>query len=306
MVTVEISGIKFKNPVLLASGVMDEQGDSMIKAAENGAGGVVTKSIGIKERNGYPNPVIFEIDTGIINAVGLSNPGIDNFKNEIKIVKKKNIPIIGSIFGSSDDFPILAKKMEDFGADAVELNLSCPHVKGFGSEIGQDPDLVEKIIKETKEKINIPLFAKLTPNITNIVEIAKSAEKADALVLINTIKAIGIDIYAKRPVLSNIFGGYSGPGIKPIGLRAVYDVRKEMNIPIIGVGGINDWKDAVEYILAGANAVQVGTAIYYKGFSIFKEINEGIEKYMESEDFKKIEDFSGLAIGYSSQKHLGL
>ncbi|MDP8012255.1 MAG: dihydroorotate dehydrogenase [Thermoplasmata archaeon] len=296
MVSVEISGIKLKNPVLLASGIMDEQGDSMVKAAKNGAGGVVTKSIGKEERNGYKNPVVIEIDTGIINAIGLANPGIDNFKDEIKKVKENGIPVIGSIFGNKDDFTLLAKKMEEYGVDAVELNLSCPHVKGFGSEIGQDPELVEEIINEIKRKVNIPIFAKLTPNITNIIEIAMSASKADALVLINTVKAISIDIYAKRPILSNYVGGYSGPGIKPIGLRAVYDVRKEMDIPIIGVGGINNWKDAVEYILAGAKAVQVGTAIYYYGFSVFRKINEGIEKYMEKEGFNTIDEFSGLAV----------
>lgn len=296
MVTVEIAGIRFKNPLMLASGIMDEQGDSMVRAAENGAGGVVTKSIGINEREGYKNPVVVEIETGMINAIGLANPGIDNFKNEIQAVIKKGIPVIGSIFGSEKDFPVLAEKMERFGVNGIELNLSCPHVKGVGSEIGQDPALVEEIVSEVKKKVKIPVFAKLTPNTTDIVKIAKSAEKADALVLINTVRAIAIDIYAKRPVLSNLVGGYSGPGIKPIGLRAVYDVRKEMDIPIIGVGGISNWRDAVEYILAGANALQVGTAIYYRGFSVFDEINRGIEAYMNEEGYNSIKDFSGLAV----------
>lgn len=296
MVSVEIAGIRFKNPLMLASGIMDEQGDSMVRAAENGAGGVVTKSIGINEREGYNNPVVVEIETGMINAIGLANPGIDNFKNEIQAVIKKGIPVIGSIFGTEKDFPVLAEKMERFGVNGIELNLSCPHVKGVGSEIGQDPALVEEIVSEVKKKVKIPVFAKLTPNTTDIVKIAKSAEKADALVLINTVRAIAIDIYAKRPVLSNLVGGYSGPGIKPIGLRAVYDVRKEMDIPIIGVGGISNWRDAVEYILAGANALQVGTAIYYRGFSVFDEINRGIEAYMNEEGYTSIEDFSGLAV----------
>mgnify|MGYP001626167354 CR=1 FL=1 len=295
MLEVAISSLKLKTPLMLASGIMDEQGDSMIMAAEHGAGAVVTKSIGIEERNGYENPVVYELDTGLINAIGLANPGIDNFMEEIRKVKNKNIPIIMSIFGNPDDYVFLAKKAEDFGADAVELNLSCPHVKGFGSEIGQDPELVEEIVKDVKRKVRIPVFTKLTPNVTDIIEIAKAAENSDALVLINTVKSIAIDVWSKRPVLSNRFGGYSGPGIKPIGLRAVYDVRKEMNVPIIGVGGILTWKDAVEYILAGANALQIGTAIYYLGWKAFEEINEGIKKYMESEGFRSIEDFSGLA-----------
>ncbi len=294
--TVKVSGIEFRNPLILASGILDEQGETMLRIAKAGAGGIVTKSIGMEERAGYNNPAVVDLEHGLINAVGLANPGIKNFKEEIKIAKKGNVPVIGSIFGKVDEFPYLAKIMEDYGVDGIELNLSCPHVKGYGSEIGQDPDAVENVISDVKKSVNIPIFAKLTPNVTDIVEIAKSAGKADALVLINTVRAIAIDVYAKKPVLSNLIGGYSGPGIKPIGLRAVYDVRKEMDIPIIGVGGILTWKDAVEYILAGANAVQIGSGIYYKGINIFKEILSGIEDYMIKENFSKIEDFSGLAV----------
>ncbi len=296
MLEVIISGIRFRNPVILASGIMDEQGDSMLRAVREGAGGVVTKSIGISEREGYKNPTVAILPTGLMNAIGLSNPGIENFREEIEKLKKENVPVIGSIFGVKDDFPYLAKKMEKYGVNAIELNLSCPHIKGMGAEIGQDPEMVEEIVNEVKGKVSIPVFAKLTPNITDILEIAKAASKADALVLINTVKGMVIDIYAKRPVLSNISGGYSGPGIKPIGIRAVYDVRKEMDIPIIGVGGIVTWEDAVEYILAGANAVQVGSGIYYRGMGIFKEIIEGISKYMENEGYRRIEEFSGMAV----------
>ncbi len=295
MLEVKISSLKLRNPLMLASGILDEQADSMIKAYEMGASAVVTKSIGIDERNGYDNPVIYETDTGLINAIGLANPGINNFKDEILKLNRMKIPVIMSIFGKPDEFITLAKKAEDYGVDAIELNLSCPHVKGYGSEIGQDPEMVEYIVNEVKKNVKIPVFTKLTPNVTNIVDIAKSAEKSDALVLINTVKSIAIDVWSKRPVLSNKFGGYSGPGIKPIGLRAVYDVRREMDIPIIGVGGILNWRDAVEYILAGANALQIGTAIYYYGWNVFKDINEGIKKYMESEGFKSIDEFSGLA-----------
>ncbi len=294
--TVKISNVKFKNPLILASGILDEQGETMLRVARAGAGGIVTKSIGVDERQGYENPTVVDIENGLINAVGLSNPGIENFGDEIKIAKKGNVPVVGSIFGKENEFPYLAKRMEDYGVDAVELNFSCPHVKGYGSEIGQNPDLVEEIIKNVKIKVNIPVFAKLTPNVTSVVETAKAAEKADAIVLINTVRAIAIDVYAKKPILWNRFGGYSGPGIKPIGLRAVYDVRSEMDIPIIGVGGIVNWKDAVEYILAGANAVQIGSGIYYRGLGIFKEILTGIKNYMKKENFSKIEDFSGLAV----------
>ena len=296
MLDIDIGKLHLKNPLILASGILDESGETMLRIAKNGAGGIVTKSIGKEPREGYENPVVYELPCGLLNAMGLPNPGIENYKDEIKIAKEGGVPIIGSIFGSNpEEFSYLAKKMEDYGADAVELNLSCPHAKGYGMEVGTDLELVEEIINSVKRAVKIPVWAKLTPNTNNIVEIAKAAENADALVLINTLKAMAIDIDAKRPVLKNVFGGLSGKAIKPIGVRAVYEVYREIEKPIIGVGGIENGRDAIEYMMAGASAVEIGTALYTRGIEVFKEIAKEIEEWMNENGYSKISDIVGIA-----------
>jgi dihydroorotate dehydrogenase (NAD+) catalytic subunit len=282
---------------MLASGILDENGYTMKRILENGASAVVTKSIGTDERAGYSTPVIVELPYGLINAIGLANPGIDNFGEEIKIALKGNRPVIGSIFGSTpEEFVNLALKMKNYGVNAIELNLSCPHVKGFGSEVGSDPDLVEEIIKELKSKINLPIFSKLSPNVTDILSIAKAAERSDALVMINTVRAMSIDIYARKPVLSNKYGGLSGQAIKNIGVRYVYEVKKETGQQIVGVGGIETAEDAVEYIMAGASALQVGTVIHKKGIGVFKELSRGLEEFMNHEGYETVSAMTGVAL----------
>ena len=293
----KIGPISLENPFMLASGILDENGYTMKRILENGASAVVTKSIGTDERTGYSTPVIVELPYGLINAIGLANPGIDNFGEEVKIALKGNRPVIGSIFGSTpEEFVNLALKMENYGVNAIELNLSCPHVKGFGSEVGSDPDLVEEIIKELKSKINIPIFSKLSPNVTDILSIAKAAERSDALVMINTVRAMSIDIYARKPVLSNKYGGLSGQAIKNIGVRYVYEVKKETGQQIVGVGGIETAEDAVEYIMAGASALQVGTVIHKKGMGVFKELSRGLEEFMNHEGYETVSAMTGVAL----------
>jgi len=228
--------------------------------------------------------------------MGLPNPGIENYEEEIKIAKRGGVPIIGSIFGSNaEEFSYLAKKMESYGADAVELNLSCPHARGYGMEVGTDLELVEEIINAVKGEVKIPVWAKLTPNTSNMVEIAKAAEKADALVLINTLRAMAIDIDAKRPVLKNVFGGLSGKAIKPIGVRAVYEVYREVEKPIIGVGGIENGRDSIEYIMAGASAVEIGTGVYTRGIGVFKDIAREMEEWMKENGYSNISELVGIA-----------
>ena len=296
-ISVNIKGVRLENPLILASGILDENGYSMKTILERGAGAAVTKSIGMAERTGYRPPVVAEVKDGLLNAVGLPNPGIENFGEEIKIALKSGKPVFGSIFGSNtEEFVQLAKKMEAYGVAAIELNLSCPHVKGFGSEVGSDPDLVEEIVNELKKKVRIPVFAKLSPNVTDIVEIAKAAQNADAIVLINTVRGMAVDIYARKPILTNTFGGLSGRAIKPVGIRYVYEVKKETGKTVIGVGGISDYADALEYILAGSSAVQIGTALYTGGKEIFNTINKGIRNYMEEEKFHTIDEMVGAAL----------
>ncbi len=294
----KISSLTLENPTILASGIMDEDSGSMKRSLKLGAGAVVTKSIGKKPKKGYKNPTVIELEHGILNAMGLPNPGIKNFKEELEELKSTKKPIIGSIFGSNKkEFKILAKKMEEYGADAIELNLSCPHARGYGLEVGSDPYLVKDIIKNIKSAVSIPVFVKLSPNLTNIVQIAKSCEKAkaDAIVAINTVKGMKIDLDLKMPVLSNKFGGYSGPAIKPIGIRCIYEIYENVNIPIIGCGGISSGEDAIEYMMAGAQALEIGSALYYKEIDVFKKICSEIKIWMNENNYNDIKQIIGVA-----------
>jgi len=297
-ISTKIAGIRLKNPTILASGIMDEDAGSMQRIIECDAGAIVTKSIGINAREGYPNPTLIELDFGMLNAMGLPNPGIKEYYQEINQLKNSKTPIIGSIYGAnSKEFNKLAGMMEDFGVSSLELNLSCPHAKSYGLELGCNPKLVRKITTQVKEHVNIPVFVKLSPNVTNIIEIAQSAEdgNADAIVAINTVKAMKIDLELKKPILSNKIGGYSGKAIKPIGIRCVYEISKNIEIPIIGVGGITTGEDAVEYFMAGASAIQIGSAIYYRGLNIFKDICFEIKKFMEVHNYNKLMELIGVA-----------
>ncbi|AHL23160.1 dihydroorotate dehydrogenase [Thermococcus nautili] len=294
---VELFGIRFENPLILASGINDKVPEQWIRAHEEGAGGVVTKSIGIEPRKGYDNPTIVELPYGLINAMGLPNPGWKGFLEMVEGYTF-DFPLIVSIFGGTpEEFAFLAEKLSDV-ADAFELNLSCPHAKGYGMEIGQNPENVYEVVKAVKDATDKPVIAKLTPNIDDITKLGLAAEKAgaDAVSAINTLKAIAIDIYARKPILSNRVGGYSGPGVKPVALRAVYDLAKALEVPVIGIGGITTWQDAVEFLLAGASALQIGTAVSLRGWKVFREINEGIEAYLESEGFSSVEEIVGLAL----------
>lgn len=295
---VSIAGLSMQNPTMLASGIMGETGPSLAKMAEWGAGALVTKSIGIEPRKGYPNPTLVELPFGYLNCMGLPNPGIEDFGEEMFVATRAGIPIVGSIFGSNeDDFAMLSGRMEDYGASALELNLSCPHAEGYGMELGTDPDLIRGIVSSVKESVDIPVFTKLTPNTEKIVEVGMAVQdgNGDGVVAINTVKAMFINVEMRKPVLSNITGGLSGPAIRPIGVRCVYELYQALEIPIIGVGGIENWRDALEYVMAGANAVQIGSSLGRKGLDTFTEILGGIESYMSIYGFKSIEEMVGIA-----------
>jgi len=293
-----LSSLSLENPLILASGIMDEDAGSMKRIIESGAGAVVTKSIGMKERMGHPNPTFVELEHGLLNAMGLPNPGIDAYEDEIKSIKKETCTIIGSIFGSNqDEFKYLAQSMEKYGVDAVELNLSCPHAKGYGLEIGQDPDLIHTITKTVVSSTSLPVFVKVSPNVDNINTLAKAVEKSGAhgIVAINTVKAMKINIEARQPVLANKIGGYSGKAIKPIGIRNVYEIYENVSIPIIGVGGITTGLDVIEYLMAGATAIQVGSAVYYEGITFFSKLQKQVKTWMKEHDIQQITDLIGVA-----------
>jgi dihydroorotate dehydrogenase (NAD+) catalytic subunit len=298
LITTKLIGLKLASPTILASGILGYTGLSLLSVIEAGAGAVITKSMGLKPREGYPNPTVVQTSCGLLNAMGLPNSGINHFKEEIEQLKKIEVPTIISIYGYSvEEFCSVAKTAVQIGADALELNVSCPHIERAGAEIGCDPLLLTNIVREVKKKVCKPIITKLTPNVTNISDLAKVVEKAgaDAITAVNTFKAMAIDAETCRPILANKYGGLSGPAVKPMAMRCVYDIYRSVDIPIIGCGGISSWQDAVEFMLAGASAVQIGTAIAYKGIGIFDSVNMGIESYLKRKGFKNINEIVGLA-----------
>lgn len=297
---VDLSGIHMRNPTMLASGVLGSSAPMLMRVFDEGAGAVVSKSVGLKPRAGYPNPTIVETDCGFVNAMGLPNPGAEKFAEEVRMAKRAGVELIASVFGfTTEEYVRTSAVMEEAGADAVELNLSCPHVVGTGTEIGSQPDLVTEVVRQVKDATSVPIFAKIGASYPRVRELGSAIEKggADGITAINTVKAAVIDINTRKPILANVFGGLSGPAIRPLATRCVYELYDGVSIPIIGVGGIVEWKDAVEFILAGATAVQIGTGIAKRGLSIFREITEGIERYLIENGFESIEDLRGLAHG---------
>ena len=291
--SVHVGGLDLRNPVLLAAGILGTTGASLCRAAEAGAGGVVTKSLGSVPRVGHPGPTIVQVECGLLNAMGLPNPSYRDFQDEIETAKKGGVPVIASIFGSSaEEFAQIARGLR---ADAFELNLSCPHAEKYGSELGRYPDLVEAVTGAVKAASSVPIWVKLTPNTADILELGLAAQRggADAVVAINTLKAMAIDIESGYPILGNRFGGLSGQAIKPVAVRAVYDLSSRLEIPVIGVGGVSSWEDAVEMIMAGASCIQVGTALI-KGYGVFEEITSGLSRYLERKSIT-LEELCGMA-----------
>ena len=298
--TVDLAGLQLANPTMLASGILGYSAQTLEEAVMGGAGAVVTKSVGLRPREGYANPTIVQTRCGIINAMGLPNPGIEEYLKEFSLIRDtiQSVPLIFSVYGySGEEYAEIAQRATEAGADAVELNVSCPHVKDTGSEICQSPELLSEVVSSVKASVKTPVFVKLSPNLANIAEVAEIAAKssADGLTVMNTVKAMAIDVETAMPILGNRVGGLSGPAVKPIALRCVYDVYERVKIPIIGCGGIDDWKDAVEFLLAGSAAVQIGTAIAARGLSVFRSISLGIERYLKSKHLQKVEELVGLS-----------
>jgi dihydroorotate dehydrogenase (NAD+) catalytic subunit len=295
---VNLAGLRLDNPAMLASGILGYSAETLSSIVEGGAGAVVTKSVGLKPREGYANPTVVQASFGLINAVGLPNPGIDWFASEIREMMKLRVPLIVSVFGfSAEEYATVAEKAVGAGADAVELNVSCPHVKETGSEIGQNPEVLAEVIRRVKAAADKPVFVKLSPNVTDLATIAEAAVKAgaDGITAINTIRAMAIDVETVMPILSNKKGGLSGPAVKPIALRCVYDIYERIKVPIVGCGGIVDWRDAVEFFLAGASAVQIGTAIALKGPNVFRSVARGIDDYVKKKGFRSVNEIVGLS-----------
>lgn len=294
--------VNFKNPLILPSGIIQEI-PAHIKAEKAGAGGITTKTLTVRPRQGNPLPWIIKYDCGYLNSVGLRNPGLkEGVKQLEKLITTTKIPVIVSIFAVSiKEFKELAEAVEEIRPTFIELNLSCPNTTNeLGQPLGMGVESTMKVVKTVKKSIDskIKLIAKLSPNVQNIKEIARAAQTAgvNAISAINTVgPGMVIDINKRRPLLGNKEGGLSGPGIKPIAIRCIYDIFEAVNIPIIGMGGISTWQDAAEMMMAGASLVGVGSAIYFQGYKVFEEIKRGINSFLIKEKYGNVSKLVGLA-----------
>lgn len=296
---VKIAGIDLINPLIVASGFLGLSQSIFNRLHKLGAGAIVSKSISLLPREGYRNPTIIPINgNSYINAVGLANPGLECFSKEIA---QNDIPLIVSIVGSKpEEFPEMVNKLKNLNILGFELNLSCPHVEKMGMEIGDDPKAVYDIVKSIKNNSSKPLFVKVGIGNSNIINTAKVAQDAgaDGITAINTIRAMKIDTETGSPILENKVGGLSGASIKPIGVRCVYELKKNIEIPIIGCGGILSYKDVVEYMMAGASAVQIGTVLGFEGLNSFNKILRELNKYLESKNYSDVSELTGTAQRY--------
>lgn len=293
MLSLTLTGLELKNPLMLAAGIMGTTGDSLKRMAESGAGAVVTKSLGAAPKSGYSNPTMVEVDCGYLNAMGLPNPSYKNFQHEIDTAKEGGVPVIASIFGGdADEFCEIAGSLK---SDAFELNVSCPHAHGYGTEIGTDPLLVEEITRGVKDAARVPVWVKLTPNVTDITSIGMAAQRggADAVVAINTVRGMAVDVESGYPILGNKFGGLSGKAIKPVAIKCVYDLFEKLDIPVIGVGGVSDWRDVVEFIMAGAQAVEIGSAVG-NNINVFSDISSCMEAFLKEKKWS-LKSIYGMA-----------
>lgn len=293
---VNLAGVELKNPVLTASGTFGSGMEYSEFVDLNRLGGVVTKGVANVPWPGNPTPRIAEVYGGMLNAIGLQNPGIETFaKRDLPFLKQYDTKIIVNVCGkTTEDYLAVVERLADEPADLLEINISCPNVKEGGIAFGQDPKAVEAITREVKKYARQPVIMKLSPNVTDITVMAKAAEAggADALSLINTLTGMKIDINRRTFALANKTGGLSGPAVKPVAVRMVYQAANAVKLPIIGMGGIMNADDAIEFILAGATAVSVGTANFYNPYAT-TEIVDGIEGYMKKQNVDDIQELIG-------------
>jgi dihydroorotate dehydrogenase (NAD+) catalytic subunit len=298
MLNVNICGIEFKNPVIAASGTFGF-GEEFNKLYDVGRlGGICSKGLTLNKREGNAGIRVYETSSGMLNSVGLQNPGIDSFvENELPKMNEFKTNIIANVGGATlEEYLEAVEKLNSTDIQMIELNISCPNVKCGGMAFGIKTQTAYNVVKEVKSICKKPLMVKLSPNAEDIVEMAYSCRKAgaDALSLINTLKGMAIDINKRKPVFDNTFAGLSGPAVKPVALRMVYEVCRVVDIPVVGMGGIMHWQDAVEFIMAGAHAVQIGTANFVKP-DVAIDIIQEIESFMKKEGIKELSEIRGIA-----------
>lgn len=294
--SVKIAGVSFSNPLIAASGTFGFGREYSAFYPLSELGGISCKGITLTKRDGNPPPRIAETPSGILNAVGLQNPGVDHFiAEDLPWLKQQDTAVIANIAGNTEEeYCRMAEKLSDSGVDMIEMNISCPNVKSGGVQFGTSCSSVENITKLVRAHCKKPLIVKLSPNVTDIAEIAKAAEAqgADALSMINTLTGMRVDIESKRPIIRNNTGGLSGPAVFPVALRMVWQAAQAVQIPIIGMGGISTWKDAVEMLIAGASALQIGTVLFSDPYAPLK-INEGLSAFLDKQGMSSVTELSG-------------
>jgi len=300
---VDLCGVRLPNPLILAAGILGTGAELLERVARAGAGAVTAKSCGPEPRAGHPNPTVLDWGHGLINAIGLANPGVEEMATILKDAKGRleplGVPLIASIFAETvEGFAKVARRVSQAEPDFIEVNISCPNVAAeFGQPFAADPDSAAAVTRAVKGATHLPIILKLSPNVTDIAAIARAVETAgaDAIAAINTVAGMVIDVDCGQPVLANRVGGLSGPAIRPIAVRCVYEIYQVVKIPIIGMGGVMDGRDAVEMIMAGATAVGVGSAVYYRGVDVFGEIAQETAAFMVERGHKTLADFREVA-----------
>lgn len=294
--SVKIAGVTLQNPVITASGTFGFGHEYSEFYSLSKLGGISCKGITLEERTGNPSPRIAETPSGMLNAVGLQNPGVDHFiEKDLPWLKQQGTAIIANIAGNTpEEYCAMAEKLSDSDVDLIEMNISCPNVKHGGVQFGTSCQSVGEITRQVRRHCTKPLMVKLSPNVADIVSIAKAAESegADALSLINTLTGMRIDIRTRRPIIRNNTGGLSGPAVFPVAVRMVWQVSSAVQIPIVGMGGISTWQDAVEMIMAGASAIQIGTVLFSDPYAPVK-IVEGLRNYLEEQGIDSITKLTG-------------
>ena len=295
--TVNIAGVEFKNPVITASGTFGFGREYSEFYPLREIGGLSCKGITLKPRMGNPPPRIAETPSGILNAVGLQNPGVDHFiERDLPWLKEQETVVIANIAGNTpEEYAQMAEKLSESSVDMIEMNISCPNVKHGGVQFGTSCQSVGAITREVRAHCKKPLMVKLSPNVSDIAEIARAAESegADALSLINTLTGMRIDINTRRPIIRNNTGGLSGPAVFPVAVRMVWQTAGAVKIPVVGMGGVTTWRDAVEMMLAGASAIQVGTALFSDPYAPLK-IKEGLNRYLDDQGIASVAELAGM------------
>jgi len=299
-----LCGIQLKNPFILAAGIWGTSAELLARAARNGAGAVTSKSCGLEARAGHPNPTVLDWGEGLINAVGLANPGVEAevriLREAKRLLQPLGVPLIASIFGKTIlEFAQVAERIQEAEPDFIEANISCPNVGAeFGLPFALEPSSAARVTEAVRRASRIPLIVKLSPNTPYLAQVARAVAEAgaDAIAAVNTLgPGMIIDVRAGRPVLANRVGGVSGPAIRPIAVRCVYEICEAVNLPVIGIGGVTTGEDAAQMIMAGAVAVGLGSALYYRGERVFSLVADELCRFMREQGYASLSDFRGIA-----------